>query len=68
MFVPPGGKEWSFQDADTVLAGWDLREVVTVGAQHGAEPEDIIGCLFSYLRERFSNFTRVSIGSSSIFI
>jgi hypothetical protein len=56
MFDETGS--WLSSDTDNILDGWDLQEVVRSGAACGAEPEDLCGCVFFYLRAQYIEFAR----------
>lgn len=44
--------EWLETDYADPLEGWDIGDVVNVGKAHGANAEDIYGCLYFFLSEQ----------------
>ncbi|TFY58925.1 hypothetical protein EVG20_g7975 [Dentipellis fragilis] len=49
---------WLQNEAVSPLDSWSLDEVVKVGSAHGAQSEDIFGCLYFYLSDQLALFSR----------
>ncbi|EPQ57737.1 hypothetical protein GLOTRDRAFT_35487 [Gloeophyllum trabeum ATCC 11539] len=49
---------WLQNDHVTPLESWDLRSVVEGGRRHGAQREDIFGCLYFFLTDQLRRFAR----------
>ncbi|EEB91556.1 hypothetical protein MPER_10064, partial [Moniliophthora perniciosa FA553] len=45
-------------DTTNPLQGWDLSEVIKVGKEHGTTEEDIMGCLFFYVKDQLLEFSK----------
>ncbi|ESK84858.1 hypothetical protein Moror_14952 [Moniliophthora roreri MCA 2997] len=45
-------------DTASPLQGWDLSEVVKAGKEHGTTEEDIMGCLFFYVKDQLLEFSK----------
>lgn len=50
--------QWLQTDHSDPLAGWDLTEIIARGNAHGAQEEDIYGCLYFFLTEQLRTFAR----------
>ncbi|KAF8800836.1 hypothetical protein BYT27DRAFT_7245483 [Phlegmacium glaucopus] len=50
--------KWLQTDYADPLEGWDLDVIVKAGKAHGANPEDIYGCLYFFLSEQLRMFTQ----------
>ncbi|OJA20158.1 hypothetical protein AZE42_11951 [Rhizopogon vesiculosus] len=51
------GKWWQVDHADP-LQGWDIGPILDAGRAHGAQPEDIYGCLYFFLSDQLRTFAR----------
>ncbi|OJA20467.1 hypothetical protein AZE42_04908 [Rhizopogon vesiculosus] len=51
------GKWWQADHADP-LQGWDIGPILEAGRAHGAQPEDIYGCLYFFLSDQLRTFAR----------
>lgn len=49
---------WFQSDTVNPLHGWDPCEVIATGKAHGANPEDVYGCLYFFLTEQLRQFHR----------
>ncbi|KIJ61530.1 hypothetical protein HYDPIDRAFT_31140 [Hydnomerulius pinastri MD-312] len=56
LFSPFG--KWLQNDEADPLASWDPDNVIKSGQAHGANPEDIYGCLYFYLSDQLRTFAR----------
>ncbi|KAF8963740.1 hypothetical protein BDZ97DRAFT_1758356 [Flammula alnicola] len=50
--------QWLQTDFPDPLESWDLKEVVSAGKAHGAQSEDIYGCLYFFLSYQLRVFAR----------
>ncbi|KAJ3546627.1 hypothetical protein NMY22_g1969 [Coprinellus aureogranulatus] len=50
--------KWLQTDSVTPLQGWNIPEVVECGKAHGAQHEDIFGCLYFYLSSQLRKFAQ----------
>ncbi|KAF8963713.1 hypothetical protein BDZ97DRAFT_1731661 [Flammula alnicola] len=50
--------QWLQTDFADPLESWDLKEVVSAGKAHGAQSEDIYGCLYFFLSDQLRMFAR----------
>jgi hypothetical protein len=50
--------DWLFADNSDIMDGWDLPAVTATGARYGADPSDLHGCLFFYIREQYIGFAQ----------
>ncbi|KAA1477213.1 hypothetical protein DENSPDRAFT_875126 [Dentipellis sp. KUC8613] len=50
--------KWLQNEAASPLDSWNLEEVVKIGSAHGAQSEDIFGCLYFFLTEQLTLFSR----------
>lgn len=53
----PDGRLW-LNDSASPLEGWDLDAVLEAGLRYGTQTEDIMGCLFFYVKEQLVNFIK----------
>ncbi|KAF9225919.1 hypothetical protein BS17DRAFT_777877 [Gyrodon lividus] len=56
LFSPAG--EWLQTDYADPLGSWDLDQVFQSGKAHGAQAEDIYGCLYFFLSDQLRTFAR----------
>ncbi|EIN11297.1 hypothetical protein PUNSTDRAFT_42604 [Punctularia strigosozonata HHB-11173 SS5] len=50
--------EWLTRDAECPLYGWDARDCVATGREHGCTPEDIFGCFYFHVKNELAEFAR----------
>ncbi|KAF8137398.1 hypothetical protein EV363DRAFT_1394947 [Boletus edulis] len=50
--------EWLQTDYADPLESWDMDKVFSAGKAHGAQPEDVYGCLYFYLSDQLRAFAR----------
>jgi len=48
---------WLQNDMDTPLDSWKIEDVVAAGKAHGAQREDLYGCLYFYLSKQLRSFS-----------
>ncbi|KAF7762529.1 hypothetical protein Agabi119p4_9122 [Agaricus bisporus var. burnettii] len=53
-----GNGKWLQRDYADPLSGWNPDEVIKAGKAHGAQAEDIYGCLYFFLLDELSSFAR----------
>ncbi|KAA1477215.1 hypothetical protein DENSPDRAFT_844415 [Dentipellis sp. KUC8613] len=56
LFSPDG--KWLQDDLASPLESWNLEAVAKAGKTHGAQSEDIFGCLYFYLSDQLKLFAR----------
>ncbi|KAG8216799.1 hypothetical protein J3R82DRAFT_7047 [Butyriboletus roseoflavus] len=56
LFSPCGA--WLWDNVENPLASWDPNEIIKSGQAHGAQPEDIYGCLYFYLADQLRTFAK----------
>ncbi|KIJ15964.1 hypothetical protein PAXINDRAFT_176417 [Paxillus involutus ATCC 200175] len=56
LFSPSG--EWLQTDYADPLESWDLDKIFESGRAHGAQPEDVYGCLYFFLSDQLRTFAR----------
>ncbi|KAJ8587573.1 hypothetical protein M405DRAFT_863636 [Rhizopogon salebrosus TDB-379] len=56
LFSPEG--KWLQTDYADPLEGWDISQILKAGKAHGAQPEDIYGCLYFFLSDQLRTFAR----------
>lgn len=49
-------EKWLQSDNSDPLDGWNMNEVIQAGGAHGAQPEDIYGCLYFFLSDQLRTF------------
>ncbi|KDR66055.1 hypothetical protein GALMADRAFT_232756 [Galerina marginata CBS 339.88] len=54
LFSPDG--KWLLTDCADPLEGWNTVAVINAGKAHGAQPENIYGCLYFFLSQQLRNF------------
>ncbi|OAX32095.1 hypothetical protein K503DRAFT_20610 [Rhizopogon vinicolor AM-OR11-026] len=50
--------KWLQTDYTDPLEGWDIGPILEAGRAHGAQPEDIYGCLYFFLSDQLRTFAR----------
>ncbi|OJA14611.1 hypothetical protein AZE42_07967 [Rhizopogon vesiculosus] len=50
--------KWLQTDYADPLEGWDIGPILDAGRAHGAQPEDIYGCLYFFLSDQLRTFAR----------
>ncbi|OAX31589.1 hypothetical protein K503DRAFT_777457, partial [Rhizopogon vinicolor AM-OR11-026] len=50
--------KWLQTDYADPLEGWDIGPILEAGRAHGAQPEDIYGCLYFFLSDQLRTFAR----------
>lgn len=59
LYSPLSSLEWGHPTPTAnPLHGWDPCEVIATGKAHGANPEDVYGCLYFFLTEQLRQFHR----------
>ncbi|KAF6752082.1 hypothetical protein DFP72DRAFT_991169 [Ephemerocybe angulata] len=56
LFSPE--KQWLQTDYADPIEGWNINEVLESGKAHGAQPEDIYGCLYFFLSNQLRTFAQ----------
>ncbi|KAF9239785.1 hypothetical protein BU15DRAFT_74324 [Melanogaster broomeanus] len=56
LFSPSG--DWAQNSVEDPLTSWDPKDVIKSGQSHGAQPEDIYGCLYFFLSEQLRTFAK----------
>ncbi|KAH0826538.1 hypothetical protein J3R83DRAFT_4891 [Lanmaoa asiatica] len=56
LFSPCDTRLWD--DVENPLASWDPNEIVKSGQAHGAQLEDIYGCLYFFLSDQLRTFAK----------
>ncbi|KAF8842965.1 hypothetical protein BDN67DRAFT_278960 [Paxillus ammoniavirescens] len=56
LFSPFG--DWLQSSVEDPLTFWDPKDVIKSGQVHGAQPEDIYGCLYFFLSDQLRTFAK----------
>ncbi|KIK98608.1 hypothetical protein PAXRUDRAFT_31081 [Paxillus rubicundulus Ve08.2h10] len=56
LFSPFG--EWLQSSVEDPLTSWDPKHVIKLGQVHGAQPEDVYGCLYFFLSDQLRTFAK----------
>ncbi|KAK7445724.1 hypothetical protein VKT23_014719 [Stygiomarasmius scandens] len=52
----PGGKHLLLKDSASPIQGWDIRAAFEAGKAHGTSTDDIMGCVYFYVKHQLRTF------------